>query len=600
MYSRIQRNSCALFRLFPRLRYVLLLILIFTSSGIPAQQVEFEQSVGIDEPEFGSLKVRSFYLQEETPIRISGMALGDINEQYMYSYGWILDAATRTVVWQMDFENAASVEQLKIKDVQYDIVHFDEFTSLPAGPYELYFTADLPNTAGVKSSTQSLFHKIFASGSSDETTSLLLSEAGIMIEGGSALKTASTDENPFDRNIIFSLGPAEDNSIYKQYMSVRNETDVRIYAIGEFAGFGEDGNDYGWIKNIKSDSIVWIMTRNESEYAGGGTKNRKTDMLLRLHPGEYAAYYVSDGSHAVNSWNDSPPYDPRFWGLTVLNVEKGGHSASIELIDRPKAAEPVISFTGLGNNRVVSQGITLSRKSALRIRALGEANYSLKSMVDFAWIINADTRRNVWSMTVENSRRAGGHSKNRVYDGIVELEAGNYIVHYKTDDTHAYNSWNEAPPRDPDAWGISVYCDELAGQERQYAIFNPYNYMPKDVIAMHKAVRHNAHVKKKFTMSEAARIRVYALGEGDYNNMYDYGWIERADTEQIVWEMAYRETTGAGGSKRNRMYDGTILLDEGEYNLFYVSNGSHAYNDWEDEPPFDIELWGISLYKSEQ
>ncbi len=79
--------------------------------------------------------------------------------------------------------------------------------------------------------------------------------------------------------------------------------------------------------------------------------------------------------------------------------------------------------------------------------------------------------------------------------------------------------------------------------------------------------------------------------------MYDYGWIENASTGDVVWEMAYSMTFHAGGGRKNRMVNTTILLDKGEYKLHYVSDDSHSFDNWNTDPPDDPTMWGITLYE---
>ena len=81
--------------------------------------------------------------------------------------------------------------------------------------------------------------------------------------------------------------------------------------------------------------------------------------------------------------------------------------------------------------------------------------------------------------------------------------------------------------------------------------------------------------------------------------MVDYGWIENAKSGEVVWEMTYGMTFHAGGARKNRVVNTTILLDKGEYRLRYVSDDSHSYNDWNSDPPDDPTMWGITLYNDE-
>ncbi|MCI0564883.1 MAG: hypothetical protein MN733_40975, partial [Nitrososphaera sp.] len=103
--------------------------------------------------------------------------------------------------------------------------------------------------------------------------------------------------------------------------------------------------------------------------------------------------------------------------------------------------------------------------------------------------------------------------------------------------------------------------------------------------------------RRRFTISQPTTVRVYALGEGQDRTMYDWGWIEDAKTGRIVWEMTYRMTEHAGGARKNRMVSQTVTLQSGEYELHYESDGSHSFNDWNDDPPEDRTHWGITVYR---
>lgn len=76
--------------------------------------------------------------------------------------------------------------------------------------------------------------------------------------------------------------------------------------------------------------------------------------------------------------------------------------------------------------------------------------------------------------------------------------------------------------------------------------------------------------------------------------MYDYGWIEN-EQGRIIWEMTYRKTSHAGGAKKNRLFNDTVYLEAGTYYVYYETDGSHSYNDWNSTPPDNPELYGITV-----
>jgi hypothetical protein len=91
-------------------------------------------------------------------------------------------------------------------------------------------------------------------------------------------------------------------------------------------------------------------------------------------------------------------------------------------------------------------------------------------------------------------------------------------------------------------------------------------------------------------------VRIFAIGEGQAGEMFDYGWIENTDKGLPVWEMQEPKTTHAGGAGKNRKVDVVITLPAGNYKLRYKSDDSHSFDHWNSLPP-DINFWGIAIHK---
>ena len=73
---------------------------------------------------------------------------------------------------------------------------------------------------------------------------------------------------------------------------------------------------------------------------------------------------------------------------------------------------------------------------------------------DFGWIEDS-TGNKVWEMNRDNSKQAGGALKNRYSDTIIGLPAGNYYLCYHSDESHAFEQWDDTPPSWP-LYGISL------------------------------------------------------------------------------------------------------------------------------------------------
>ena len=116
------------------------------------------------------------------------------------------------------------------------------------------------------------------------------------------------------------------------------------------------------------------------------------------------------------------------------------------------------------------------------------------------------------------------------------------------------------------------------------------------VIAQILQVLDNEDKTVPFSLAGSQEVRIFAIGEGQAGEMFDYGWIENVDNGSRVWEMQEPKTTHAGGAGKNRKVDMVITLPAGNYKLRYKSDDSHAFDLWNSLPP-DNNFWGIALYK---
>ncbi|HEU4511363.1 MAG TPA: serine hydrolase [Pyrinomonadaceae bacterium] len=125
--------------------------------------------------------------------------------------------------------------------------------------------------------------------------------------------------------------------------------------------------------------------------------------------------------------------------------------------------------------------------------------------------------------------------------------------------------------------------------------------MPDDlvklpVIAQIVKVLDNEDKSVTFSLASSQDVRIFAIGEGQGGEMFDYGWIEDVDKGSRVWEMQEAKTAHAGGAGKNRKVDAVITLPAGNYKLRYKTDDSHAFDHWNSLPP-DINFWGIAIYK---
>ncbi|NNC84460.1 MAG: hypothetical protein HKN75_00160 [Bacteroidia bacterium] len=98
-------------------------------------------------------------------------------------------------------------------------------------------------------------------------------------------------------------------------------------------------------------------------------------------------------------------------------------------------------------------------------------------------------------------------------------------------------------------------------------------------------------------INQATDVMIYALGEVKDSVLVDYGWIENEHGE-TVWKMEYHLTEYAGGDKRNRKQVEKFVLSPGSYTLKYVTNHSHATDNWEGNIPENVFNYGITVFNT--
>ena len=121
------------------------------------------------------------------------------------------------------------------------------------------------------------------------------------------------------------------------------------------------------------------------------------------------------------------------------------------------------------------------------------------------------------------------------------------------------------------------------------------DYAGWPVVASIDQAGHNAHETVDFHLDECTRLRLYAIGEAKGNEIVDGAYVENADTGQVPWRMLAFESESAGYA-RNRRVDRPLTLPAGRYRLHYETNGSHAYQEWGEQPP-GHPFWGVTLWR---
>lgn len=510
---------------------------------------------------------KGFILTEKTAMRV--IAIGEGSRHRMSDFGWIENARTGRIIWEMKYHKTdhagGAAKNRKAEDTLV----------LNPGEYYLVYSSDGSHAYNSWNNTQPY-------NASDWGITLYPLDANF----------DPKSVRLFDKEFVepaLEITQVRDDEFRQKHFKVERTTRFRVFAIGEGTHYLVD---YGWIEEVRTGRVVWKMRYRRTVHAGGAKKNRKIDEVIELDAGDYVLNYQTDDSHAYGDWNASPPYDQQKWGISLYQLDSG--ESTIQPLSRAPSdlPRPFLSLTRIMDDELVSKRFTLEEESDIRVLSIGEGSNG--EMYDYGWITNAANGRRIWEMKYRDTDHAGGASKNRVVNEVISLPAGEYVAYYRTDDSHSYKHWNSSEPRRPELWGISLSAVTIDPSE-----IKVYDDAKSSQEAICKLVEINddEHSKRTFRISNPTVVRIYAIGEGDDGEMYDYGWLEHRNTREVIWVMEYDETSWAGGAHKNRTASITLTLQPGQYTLHYVTDDSHSFGDWNSSPPKDQRNYGITVSK---
>lgn len=462
MLPYVMSEVAALIRVFHAV-VVLVLVVTFAPLALRGEEPRMVALHGFDAAE---VRQQGFTLPRAMKIHIYAKGAGlrrfvrASGDNPFFAHGWILNAITREVVWQMDGSNTK-------RDWEYRVA--DTYLDLPAGSYEAYFanhgfgqsmlfaqwTRNIDRRALHTERTERPRGFLAAFGADDASLMRHWQEQvgnygmEIYLAGGQPTDV-STYEAPLRwKNIVVALPAVTDKGQWTQAFHVRKPVTLHIYAEGE--GSGRRMHDYGWITEARTRARVWEMSMDRAQYAGGARKNRRQVETIQLPAGNYEATFVTDDSHSPADWNAAPPCDPGAYGLT-LSVPADADLAAVSLA-KPLAWSVLAELVRLSDSQDRSVAFALSSTQSVRVYAIGEGDGD--DMADEGWIEDASGKR-VWTMERSRTLHAGGSSKNRLVDEVIGLPKGSYTLRFRTDDSHAYGQWNSDGPWDPEHYGITV------------------------------------------------------------------------------------------------------------------------------------------------
>ncbi len=535
--------------------------------------------------DFTDLEVEELYSEYITvrePVTLEVHCIGSFQtDNALGAYGWIVDLNGGEPVWRLE---PASAERSRGA-----LAEFSGQIQLEPGTYGVHYSSygdpELPRMSpdGFLDRISSFIDPDFERWRTEESKwSFVVAQASGTPE--EAVNTASRSEHGGPDPFWETHRIGSDDLLQKPFHLERPST-VNIRATGEI---NAEPLDYAWVIDLRSGEPVWTMNYNNTVPAGGSDRNRRYAGQVKLESGLYMAGFESDDHHGPDDWDAHPPYNPDAWGMAIF-PESDGAIASFD----PWEQLPVIAEVArVGNDEMRGYGIQLSAPLRVWVEAIGEGR---SSMYDHGWIWRKGDDEPLWRMTVSHSVHAGGDAKNLRASTALDLPAGKHAIFFETDDSHAYDDWNADPPDHPERYGITVFSldEERVPAGRTLHADYETGEVSEAVLVSLRRLGNEQTAEERFFLEEEGEVSIVAVGEILLSGRYDYGWITRGD--EIVWEMTRENTVYAGGARKNRMFEGTITLPEGNYTAHFVTDDSHAFDEFNDDPPDDPSAWGIDI-----
>jgi hypothetical protein len=548
------------------------------------------------------LQMTAFKVEGE-PTELEIQATGSLqSDTLLAAFPWILKRSDRSVAWKME-PNAGErdsgmlvsvTERIWLEPDEYD-VYFASFgnqgfpSSQPGGVVDKFLS--MFNDDFQKWRNESSHWKITVTAGSEETQSRVkpTEPAHTVYEGP---------------RVVWTSGPVGGRSISEFMFETHRPVAIKVTSAGSFP----DGSEHvAWIENIESGKRVWDMTVSESVHAGGSPNNRLARQKFELQGGLFRAVYQSRKGHGFDHWRTNPPLDPLSWGLTISASDDRDFD-SISRFDPFETLPKIVSLTRVGSDALVSHTFRIDEPMRILVHAVGEGFPDSRELFDYAWLVDERRRKEIWKMSANATKHAGGSYKNRRSEVVLSLDPGSYTIYYKSDGSHSYEDWNDDPPMSPQHWGVTVFSlnpnfvpkadmAEPRAPVLPPAPTNGYTHTGPPLVSM-TGLGNDANISERFTLDESSRVHIFALGELTLDGRYDYGWITENETGEVVWEMTRKNSERAGGTSKNRKVDTTVMLPSGSYEAHFRTDDSHSFPQFRHGgAPDNPDAWGISIWR---
>jgi ligand-binding sensor domain-containing protein len=121
-----------------------------------------------------------------------------------------------------------------------------------------------------------------------------------------------------------------------------------------------------------------------------------------------------------------------------------------------ESREPLSSILKVGEAANKEVAFSLDKKQKVLLICLGEGRAITHSLYDYGSLFSGE--KNIWAFdSLYKTFYSGGGFKNRISVKCLELEKGNYKLHYQSDVGHSFGHYNTVATPDSNWWGIQAF-----------------------------------------------------------------------------------------------------------------------------------------------
>jgi hypothetical protein len=551
--------------------------------------------VFISDMSVNHLYSKHFTVAEEAVVYVNSFAAFESDElsSSLAVYGWILNRATEEVAWKPE----------PLKTIRDGVkASISDSTQLSPGTYTAYYSTYGPTSKSSKSGSFLGLKPHWTNDPSFWSFSLTSNApAGTISE----LKNFTENSTSDFTELVWSFVPTRTGQMASQMIQVDSATELKLDMTLAVCSTNCDKLE---LVQLPKSTPVWQLTEDMTTDAGGSKYNRAFEGSVAVAPGLYKISFEAGRNQVSSSWKANPPWAPDNWGVRLYS----SNDSQAHLFDPWSDSEPLVSLLKAESNEDLSLTLELDKTLSVVVYGMGEIDGE-GSNYDYGWIEREGQASYIWEMSYNNSSPAGGDRTNREEMAILTLEPGRYFIHYVSDGSHDFGSWNRSRPSNSERWGIAVFpmnpAEVTADAVRVKAMEQAWRpdgaSSDVDEVMGTALVRQNklgndVQVDERFVLEKEAILKIVAAGELTSSSSYDYGWIQDLSSGETVWEMTFRNTVPAGGEDRNRRFSGTITLGPGEYLVHFETDLSHSFGSFDDTEPDNGQDWGIAVYHTNQ